>query len=297
VLWLRGRTSGINQEERVEVRPEYGTIEVAVNTYGTVEPQNRLEIKPPIGGRIEEVLVEEGEDVKAGQILAWMSSSERAALLDVAKAQGEETLKYWEDVYKPTPIIAPADGKVIVRGVEPGQMVNSADTIFVISDRLIVRANVDEVDIGLVNLGQKAVITLDAYPDINVEGLVDHIAFESEVVNNVTMYKVEILPLEVPEIFRAGMSANVKIITQRKENVLTIPLDAVIEENGEKYVLVSKGEGEKPEKRKIETGIHDGTNIEVISGLTREEKVIMVVQQTSASVENSPRRPPRPPRF
>jgi macrolide-specific efflux system membrane fusion protein len=51
-------------------------------------PQNRLEIKPPIAGRAEEVLVNEGELVKAGQIIAWMSSTDRAALLDAARAQG-----------------------------------------------------------------------------------------------------------------------------------------------------------------------------------------------------------------
>src|SRR4051812_18728009 len=58
-----------------------GSIEDAVEATGTVQPMNRVEIKPPIPGRIEKLLVDEGDRVKAGDILAWMSSSDRAAIL------------------------------------------------------------------------------------------------------------------------------------------------------------------------------------------------------------------------
>ena len=66
-----------------------------------------MEIKPPIAGRIEKLLVDEGDDVTSGQILGWMSSTDRAAILDAARAQGPEESKRWEDAYKPTPIVAP----------------------------------------------------------------------------------------------------------------------------------------------------------------------------------------------
>ena len=183
------------------ISPVYGTIQTIISTTGTVQPQNRLEIKPPIDGRIENVLVQEGDRVKAGQTLALMSSTERAALLDAAKTQSKETLKYWEEAYKPTPLIAPINGEVIVREVEPGQTVTSSNAIIVLSDRLIVQAEVDETDIGKVKLGQSAVISLDAYPDTKVEARVDHIAYESETVNNVIIYYVDILPEHVPGYF------------------------------------------------------------------------------------------------
>ena len=76
-----------------EIKASLADIQISVSTTGIVEPQNRLEMKPPINGRIEEILVREGEKVKRGQILAWMSSTERAALLDAARAQSEEKVK------------------------------------------------------------------------------------------------------------------------------------------------------------------------------------------------------------
>ena len=137
-----------------EVNPATGGIQTIITATATVQPQNRLEIKPPINGRIDKILVEEGEKVKIGQTLAWMSSTERAALLDAARARGPDEMKYWEDVYKPTPLIAPIDGDVIVSKDEPGQTVTSSDVVVVLSDQLIVQAHVDETDIGKIKVGQ-----------------------------------------------------------------------------------------------------------------------------------------------
>ena len=166
---------------------------MTVITTGVVEPQNRLEIKPSISGRIEEILVHEGDHVRSGDVLAWMSSTERAALIDAARSQGNKELKYWEEVYKKTPLISPIDGEIIDRPVEPGQTVTTSDAVLVLSDRLVVNAQFDETDVGKVKIGQKAFITLDAYPDIQLDGVVDHIAYESQVINNVTIYDVDIL--------------------------------------------------------------------------------------------------------
>ena len=60
-----------------EVVPTYGKIQSFISTTGTVQPQNRLEIKPPIGGRIEEILVREGEEVRTGQMLPGRRTSKR----------------------------------------------------------------------------------------------------------------------------------------------------------------------------------------------------------------------------
>jgi len=54
------------------------------------------EIKPQINGRMERVLVQEGQNVRTGQIMGWMSSTERAALIDAARSQGAGSVKYWE---------------------------------------------------------------------------------------------------------------------------------------------------------------------------------------------------------
>lgn len=251
----------------VEAKAFLGSIEQIVSTVGTVSPQNRLEIKPPINGRIEKILVREGMNVKIGDILAFMSSTDRATLVDAARLKGDDELRYWQNAYKETQLIAPIDGVIIVRNVEPGQTITTNDAVLVISDRLIVQADVDETDIGDVAVGQKTVIGLDAYPNISVDSTVDHISYESQIINNVTIYKVDILPETVPDIFRSGMSANVKIIVKKKDDVLLIPTNALINENGFFFVLTRKTATGSAEKTPVVTGMSKQKHVEIISGL------------------------------
>ncbi len=266
-----------------QISPAVGSIQTVITATATVQPQNRLEIKPPINGRIEKILVNEGDEVKTGQMLALMSSTERAALLDAARARGPDEIKYWEDVYKPTPLLAPIDGEVIVSKDQPGQTVTSSDVVMVLSDHLIVQAQVDETDIGKISLGQEAALSLDAYPQIKIQGKVNHIYYESLIVNNVTIYQVDILPEKVPDVFRSGMSATVNIVEKARDDVLTLPLAAVKKSKDGAYVLIGRGPGKKPEEKKVETGISDEKNIEIISGLTADDKVLMTIQKYKAS--------------
>jgi len=279
VVAIRANRGKVSQEIVKVITPAYGSIQNFISTTGTVQPQNRLELKPTISGRIERILVKEGEKVKIGQTLAWMSSTERAALLDAARAQGEESSKYWQDAYKPTPLIAPIDGEVIVRAVEPGQTVTSSDAVIVLSDRLIVNAQVDETDIGKVKPGQIAIISLDAYPQVKVNAKVDHISYESKVVNNVTIYEVEIVPQRVPDVFRSGMSANVNIIEINKDNILIIPLEALNRDEEGNFILLSQGKDRKPIKRHVELGILGEDNVEIVSGLKAKDIVIIKTQK------------------
>ncbi len=275
-LWSRfGPAKKPVQSMVKEIRPFYGNIQNVITSTGTVQPQNRLEIKPAINGRIEDILVQEGDKVKKGQILAMMSSEDRAALLDAAGSQGEEAVKYWSEVYKQVPLSVPIDGEVIVRAVEPGQSITTSTVVLVLSDRLIVNAQVDETDIGKVKVGQPVTITLDAYPEVEVKGIVDHIAYESQLVNNVTTYSVEILPEQMPEFFRSGMSANVTIIVANKDNVLIIPNEAVVKEKGESFVKLLKSPGSAPELNKVLLGMADDTNVEVVSGLNPNDIIII----------------------
>ncbi|MCK9431775.1 MAG: efflux RND transporter periplasmic adaptor subunit [Candidatus Omnitrophica bacterium] len=262
-----------------EIHPFLGSIKIYISTTGTVYPKNRLEIMPPVSGRVESVLVKEGENVKIGQTLAWMSSTERAALLDAARGQGDEKLKYWQEVYKPIALLAPINGEVIVATTQPGQTVTTSDAVLVLSDKLIVRAQVDETDIGKIKLGQKAVIALDAYPDTKIDAFVEHIYYESETVNNVTIYKVDLVPENSPEFFRSGMNATVDFIVQEKDGILLIPAQALHKDNGQDYVLLKQGEDKGPEKRIVQVGITDDKNYEVLSGLTAADTVIITTKK------------------
>ncbi len=279
------------------IHAHIGQIQAMVSTTGTVLPKNRLEIKPPVNGRIEQVLIQEGQNVKTGDIMAWMSSTDRAALLDAARGQGEEKLKYWQEVYKPIPLLAPIDGEVIVGTVQPGQTVTTADAVVVLSDRLIVRAQVDETDIGNIQQGQKAMVNLDAYPDTRINAVVDHIYYESKTVNNVTTYEVDLLPESVPPFFRSGMNANIDFIQEGKKDVLVLPLSVVRKDQDGSFVMVSPGQGEKPVRRTLTLGISDDKNVEIVSGLTQDDEIVSKTKQyklpQSAVSGSSPLTPAR----
>lgn len=262
-----------------ELPVERGDIAVTILSTGTVQPENRLEIKPPIVGRVEQVLVAEGQRVAKGQILAWMSSSERAALIDAARAQGPAELKRWEELYRPTPIMAPIAGTIIQRNVESGQTFSATDAVFVMSDRLTVKAQVDETDIAQIRLKQTATIVLDAYPDQSVPAQVDQIAYDAKTVNNVTTYIVDVLPRTTPSFMRSGMTANVTFEVATRNNVLTLANDAIkmIGDN-ERAVLLKTAGDAKPSLRKIQVGITDGKRSEIIAGLS-EGDVVMVADK------------------
>jgi macrolide-specific efflux system membrane fusion protein len=285
---------------------ESGDLVQTVQATGNVEPLNRLELRPPVAGRVEQVLVREGDYVKRGQILAWLSSSERAALLDAARAQGPEALARWEELYKATPLLAPLSGQVIARSTEPGQSVTAADVVLVLSDRLIVKAQVDETDIAKVSGGMEAEIRLDAYADQVVPGRVGHIAYEARTVNNVTMYDVDVTPSKVPPFMRSGMTANIGFVTLRHKGVLLLPLEALQSRRGdEAVVLVAEGEFSREDFKKgvapktvtktVETGLDDGQQIEITDGLEEGQRVLALRQGLpSAAQGNNPFMPRRP---
>lgn len=260
----------------LEVKVRRGDISVSILATGTVQPENRLGIKPPIAGRVENVLVKEGLKVRKGQVLVWMSSTERAALLDAARSKGVEEFKRWEELYRPTPVLAPISGTIILRNVESGQTFTNNDSILVMSDRLTVKAQVDETDIAQIKLKQTAQIVLDAYPGQKLSAKVDQIAFDAKTVNNVTTYIVDVLPDNTPEFMRSGMTANVTFLAETRQNVLLVPTEAVKAQDGKSVVTVRGGDG-KPVEREIVTGITDGKQVEVVSGLT-EDSVVLSAQ-------------------
>jgi len=268
-----------------------GNILAQLPTTGVVIPRNRLGIKPPVAGRVEQALVVEGQQVAKGEVLAWMSSSERAALLDAARAKGPAEVKYWEDVYKPAPIIAPLDGFIIKRNMEPGQFFSISDDVLVMADRLIVQAQVDETDIGRIKVGQKADIVLDAYPEASIPAQVEQIAYESQTINNVNVYMINVLPESVPSYFRSGMSATVNFHIDERNDVLELPLTAVKKKSGRSYAFVRRDGIVKAVQ--IKTGLENNSKVELISGLSEGDEVVIPTQKIVQELleQGGPRQP------
>lgn len=274
------------------------TISEFIDTTGEVSPRNRVEIQPSAGGRIEWILVEEGDKIKMGQVLALMSSSDRVAILDAARAMGDDQYKTWEETYKPIKVISPLDGTIILKDVVEGQTVGQSTVLFAISDNLILSANVDESDVGKVREGQTASTVLDAYPNNPVKGKVFQILDEGKNQSNVITYKVKIKPDFIPPFFKSQMTANIKIEVARKRNALLIPAAAVTIDPSGRTAVITEVNNNKPVYKKIETGLDEGDLVEVTRGLEEGDTVMFQdkgyrPQQASDSGTN-PLMPKRP---
>ncbi|QHI68960.1 efflux RND transporter periplasmic adaptor subunit [Tichowtungia aerotolerans] len=217
-------------------------LRTTVESTGEVEPRNRLKVISPIAGRLEKLLVDEGDSVEKGQILGWVSSTERATLLDAALAKSQKELEYWQELYNPTPLISPLGGTIIARDFEPGQTISSSDSIVVIADDLIVVANLDETDIGQIQVGQTVEVTLEAYPEKTFPCVVEKIAYNAKTISNVTMYEVDVRPVNLPSFARSGMTANLEVIIEERKNALTLPASAIQQKAVQSSAPAASGE-------------------------------------------------------
>jgi HlyD family secretion protein len=139
-------------------------------------------------------------------------------------------------------VIAPMSGVVIKKGVELGETVtsgvssfNAGTVLFTVADlkSLIIRVNLNEVDIAKVHVGQPVRITLDAYPQKVFTGKVTFVAPSADLIEKIKVFKVEISLDELSEAYRTGMSANVEILGEKRDKAISIPLEALQRKDGE----------------------------------------------------------------
>ena len=144
-------------------------------------------------------------------------------------AQREALVRQIEVDIRNSEIKSPVDGVVVQRNVELGQTVASSlqsPTLFLIADdlrRMEIAANIDETDVGRIKPGQRVAFTVTAYPGRTFEGSVKQVRLGSQTVANVVIYTT-IVSIENPRLeLLPGMTANLRIETDRRENVVRIP--------------------------------------------------------------------------
>jgi len=164
------------------------------------------------------------------------------------------------------------------------------------SDRLIVKAKVDETDIAQIKVGQQAVITLDAYSKQTIDAKVESVAFDAVTTNNVTTYTVEVLPAKTPEFMRSGMTANVNFLVNSRNSVLVVPNAALKSDSDASTVMLKDPNGGGPVAHEVELGLNDGRKSEVTQGLTEGDVVLVPDFDMSKAKKNgaNPFMPSRP---
>jgi multidrug efflux pump subunit AcrA (membrane-fusion protein) len=168
--------------------------------------------------------------------------------------------------------------------VQKGQIISSGVTnvgggtsAMIISDlsHIYVLASVDESDIGEVQIGQAAEITVDAYPRRQFEGRVDRIATTGINLQNVVTFEVRIEVIgENKHLLKPEMTAVVDIVVAEKEKALIVPTNSIVREARATLVDFVAAKGSKPERKPVELGITTPESTEILSGLKEGDTVV-----------------------
>lgn len=204
-----------------------------------------------------------------------------------------------------TRITAPIDGIIAEQNVQVGQIIASGvsnigggTTVMTLVDlsRVYVLVSVDESDIGIIEAGQPARITMDAYPDISFRGEVVRVATKGVTVSNVVTFEVKVeVKGKHRQWLKPEMTANVDITVVDKDDVLLLPVQAVARQRREQFVTL-KLDDEQTERRLVDIGSNDGLNIEIKSGVVEGDEVVMPDmegqgrwRQDASGSQNNPR--------
>lgn len=198
-------------------------------------------------------------------------------------------------------VVAPMDGTVLTKNVEIGESItsgvssfNAGTVLFSVADvsSMIVKAGVNEVDIGKVRVGMPVKVTLDAYPKVAFPGRVDRIAPAVRIDDKVRVFDVEVRLDSQGRELRSGMTANIEMIGERKDKVLTVPVESVFQRDEGDIVFVKKNIDPKVaaqpvkkddkdawkkffEKRVVVTGLSDNARVEVLKGLKAGDEIAL----------------------
>ncbi len=175
-------------------------------------------------------------------------------------------------------IVSPIAGIVTdVPNALPGTNITPLDTAFTVVDPATIyfRSEIDQENVNQIKIGQAAKITLDSSPDDSIESQINFISFTPVAGQTSTVYEVRFdLPINNQDLtYRLGMTGDAEIITQRADNVLTVPIEAVFEKNNKKMVLVKTGSQQI--EKEVVTGIESETDIEIKSGLSEYDQVLI----------------------
>ena len=193
-------------------------------------------------------------------------------------------------------IKAPFDGFITKVGISGGAEVYKGSVAVQIADPNKFEANIliTENDITSVKLGGEATVSLDAISDATFPAKITEIAPTATISSGVVNYKVtvELTSLQATGAtssqsinLKDGLSATVRIVSQRKDNILIIPSRAITRQGQNYTVQVVEGTG--TQTRSVKTGITDGTNTEISEGLSQGEQIVYKVGSTSSTQTNT----------
>jgi len=239
---------------------QVGKIEENISLVGDIYGQREVKVYTKVGGKLLKKIKNEGEVVKENEVVALINRDEPA-------------LKYTEVEIK-----SPIEGIITKYFADLGDEVFSAqpmpqEPVLTIAEinKIKVEVHLSEKDTNKVKRGQKVRILVDSYPGKFFSGEVSEIAPQISPLTR--KLKVNIGVNNEEYLLKPGMFARVEIITAEYENILTVPLKAVLEKGSQRVVFIVREN--KAKMVPVETGVNDEENMEIRKGLPLGEKVII----------------------
>jgi len=269
----------------VSVRKEL--VSIPITTSGVLSSPQESKLSFKIGGIIEKILVAEGKSVRRGQALAVLDQSEIQAQLTQAKSGFEKAQRDFERVeklyvdsvvtleqkqdartgldvaksnleiarfnYQHSRIIAPADGKILKRFAEPNEMVGPGTPVFIFGStesQWIIRTGVTDRDVVRLAMKDSARVSFDAYPGQDFSAEVNEISQSADPMTGT--YPLELRLKSHPAKLVSGLVARVHIYPSSKTAVFLIPMEALVEADGNLgFIYLPDSESTRAEKKKI----------------------------------------------
>lgn len=290
---------------------KYGSISATSPITGRIEPIEEVSIMPMASGEVTAVNVSIGDRVSKGTVLFEINKAQVSASYNQAsssynfakisydrmsilynegavsmsdfqqsKVQYESALAAYTmagEAYANTSVKSPIDGFVTSLNVSVGSMASPVAPAASIADisNLVINTTVSEYLIGHIKTTDAVEISVSTLGDNTFKGIVSSIS--PAPAKGTLTYPIKISVQDETGIVKAGMFAEVRVVSAERENVLSIPSDAVIVKNGKSLVVVVKNN--LPLYREITAGLDNGTQVEVIKGLKKDEVIVVEGQQ------------------
>ena len=250
-------------------KAEKNRLEVWFQELGEIEPKTKVDVKSSVTGKVMELFVREGDAVRSGQRLAVVQPGRD-------KSEG----------YHSATVTAPMAGIVIKKNAEIGDSVVSGmaefgagNILYTVADlsRMIVKFNVNEVDVGKLSVNQSVRILLDAFPNETFDGRITFISPMAEKNDQkLKIFRTEVDILAHDPRLRPGMTARIKVLLAEKNAALLVPLESLFDEDGKWVAYVSRPD-KKPEyeRRVLHLGLQNDMKAEILSGLNAGEILLL----------------------
>jgi len=296
------------------VRDEDQDILLFKQASGYIRYVKKEDITANASGTVEEIYYKSGDKLAVGTPVLRIANDDldrqvKAAEIQLAKA--EESLRLLLDPYSTTirkqelvveesyermvesqenaeslNVTAPFGGTVVSIPVKANEEISANQTLIIVSnfEKNRLEITIDELDISQLSVGQKVAVKVDALTGVTLSGEVAEINQEGNSSNGITSYPV-VLEVGNAEGVKAGMSGTVTIVLASKENTLLVPAEAVTTTSGRSFVTVLENGEQKA--RQVKVGINNGSQAEIIEGLSEGEQVVVASKTTAANTQTN----------